>query len=115
VADESVDRHIVDRLRDDRHQVWYVAEQEPGLDDDAVLARSNSQQAPLLTADKGFGELVYRQQRAMSGVVLARLEGLSPELKAEIVASAVANHGGELIGAFAVVTPGAIRIRPRAQ
>jgi hypothetical protein len=26
VADESVDRQIVDRLREDGHKVWYVAE-----------------------------------------------------------------------------------------
>jgi len=33
VADESVDRQIVDRLRDDAHSVWYVAEMTPLLCD----------------------------------------------------------------------------------
>ena len=31
LADESVDRQIVERLRQDGHQVWYVAEMEPGF------------------------------------------------------------------------------------
>jgi len=31
LADESVDRQIVDRLRQDEHLVWYVAEMEPGV------------------------------------------------------------------------------------
>ena len=29
LADESIDRQIVDHLRRDEHHVWYVAEMEP--------------------------------------------------------------------------------------
>jgi hypothetical protein len=31
LADESIDRQIVDRLRQDGHLVHYVAEMEPGI------------------------------------------------------------------------------------
>ena len=37
VSDESVDRQIVERLRDDGHFVWYVAEMAPSISDDEVL------------------------------------------------------------------------------
>jgi hypothetical protein len=37
LADESVDRQLVDRLRKDGHAVRYVAEMEPGVSDDIVL------------------------------------------------------------------------------
>ncbi|MBN2560333.1 MAG: DUF5615 family PIN-like protein [Phycisphaerae bacterium] len=37
LADESVDRQIVDRLRQDGHAVRYIAEMEPGISDDTVL------------------------------------------------------------------------------
>lgn len=37
LADESVDRQIVDSLRRCVHDVLYVAEIEPGISDDAVL------------------------------------------------------------------------------
>jgi hypothetical protein len=37
VADESVDRLIVERLRREGYQVSYVAELEPGMLDEAVL------------------------------------------------------------------------------
>jgi len=36
VADESVDGQIVGRLRQDGHTVWYVAELDPGIPDDAA-------------------------------------------------------------------------------
>jgi len=38
LADESVDRQIVDALRRSGHQVLYVAEMEPGISDESVLA-----------------------------------------------------------------------------
>lgn len=111
VADESVDLPIVLRLRQDGQTVWYVAEMQPSLPDDAVLDLSNQYAAPLLTADKGFGELVFHQKRVMSGVILIRLAGLLVETKAEIVAAAVHQHGAEFVGAFTVITPNAVRIR----
>ena len=52
LADEGVDKQIVDRLRQDGHSVWYVAEMEPGISDDEVLNLANRENAILLTADK---------------------------------------------------------------
>jgi hypothetical protein len=40
LVDESVDRQIVDRLREDGHTVSCVAEMDPGISDDAVLSFS---------------------------------------------------------------------------
>ncbi|MDQ3753667.1 MAG: DUF5615 family PIN-like protein [Acidobacteriota bacterium] len=37
LADESVERQIVERLRQDGHDVLYVAEMEPGIPDAEVL------------------------------------------------------------------------------
>ena len=57
---------------------------------------------------------MFRQRRLTSGVVLIRLAGLSPAAKAEIVVSAIEAHTAELPEAFAVITPGAVRIRRKA-
>ena len=83
VADESVDRQVVDRLRAEGHFVEYVAESSPSVADEVVLDLSYRSRAILLTADKDFGELVFRQRLPHSGVFLYRLAGLAPELKAE--------------------------------
>jgi transcription elongation factor GreA-like protein len=85
VADESVDRQIVDALRRAGQQVWYVAE----------------------------GELVFRQGWSTVGIVLVRLAGLSLAHKAEIVVAAIRAHATELPQAFSVIMPRTIRIRPR--
>ena len=41
LADESVDRQIVDRLRQDGHALRYIAEMEPGIADHTVLDLAN--------------------------------------------------------------------------
>ena len=111
VADEGVDRQIVERMRADGHSVLYVAEMAPGIADDVVLSRANQESALLLTADKDFGEMVYRQYRLASGVVLIRLTGLSSAQKTQIVASAIADHIEEMSKAFTVIELGRVRVR----
>ncbi len=111
LADESVDRPIVARLRKDGHDVAYVAEMAPGISDLAVLNRATKNQQVLLTGDKDFGDLVYRQKMLNNGVVLFRLEGVTAPDKADIISAVVEKHGQELIGKFAVVTSTAVRIR----
>lgn len=111
VADESVDRSVVDRLRHDGHEVLYVAELSPSIDDDSVLDSANEHGALLITADKDFGELVFRLRRAHAGVVLLRLSGSPPQAKARIVSDVLSSHGESLIDAFSVISSGRVRIR----
>lgn len=113
LADESVDWEIVTRLRKDGHFVLYVAEMKQGISDDVVLDLANSEKALLLTADKDFGEMEFRQQRFAPGAILIRLAGLTQARKAGIVTSAISRHMSTLPQAFTVITPGAIRIRRR--
>ena len=111
VADENIDRQIVEALRADDHQVFYVLETAPTAADEDVLAMASDESALLLTADKDFGELVYRQGRASAGVVLIRLAGIPSGQKASIVTNVARQHAKELMGSFTVITRNAIRIR----
>ena len=111
VADESVDKQIVERLRDDGYNVLYVAELDPGIDDETVLSRSRQMNAILLTADKDFGELIFRQHLFHCGILLIRLAGLTPDLKAELVADAFNQHAEEFSTGFAVLSKRALRLR----
>lgn len=113
VADESVDYPIVLRLRQEKYTVWAVAEMEPGIADTTVLDIANQQGVVLITGDKDFGELVFRDKRYTFGVVLLRLAGLTAAEKAGVVATAIHQHHKELENAFAVIGPRTVRIRPR--
>lgn len=115
LADESLDQQIVIHLRKDGHEVIAVAEMEPGITDEAVLNWANKRGAVLITADKDFGEIVFRQRQMTNGVILVRMIGLDQKTKAELVSEALQDHLGELVGSFTVVTPGHLRIRKKWQ
>lgn len=111
LADENVDREIVVELRKRGCEVAYVAEMDPGISDDVLLDLANKEKAILITGDKDFGEIVFRQQRVTEGVVLLRLSGLRQEDKARLVAQAIEEHLKEIADAFTVITRNHIRIR----
>ena len=67
--------------------------------------------AVLLTADKDFGDLVFRQRLLHSGVLLVRLAGVRPDIKARLIAEAFARHAEELKAGFAVLTRRSLRFR----
>lgn len=111
LADESVEKGVVQRLRRDGHDVNYVAELSPGIMDEEVLALAREDITLLLTADKDFGELIFRQRYVKRGIVLYRLAGLSSPEKAEIISLAIAERGDELLNSFSVITEKAVRVR----
>ncbi len=113
LADENIERQLVARLRSEGHTVPYVAEMAPGLDDEAVLREASQSGALLLTSDKDFGELAFRQHQLGAGVVLIRLPGVRAEARADIVVSILRERGSELEGSFSVISAGAVRIRKR--
>ena len=68
--------------------------------------------ALLLTADKDFGELVFRQGKAQNGVVLLRLAGLPAARKAEILSTSLQQHGDSIASCcFTVVIPPILHMR----
>jgi len=111
LADESVEGPVVKRLRRDRHKVYYVSELSPGLSDESVLNEANKLNAILITSDKDFGELVFRQNRVSSGVLLIRLSGLTNKTKALIVSKVIKGRKREITGNFTVISPSTVRIR----
>jgi predicted nuclease of predicted toxin-antitoxin system len=111
VADESVEGPTVYALRAAGHEVLFIAEASPGIEDSAVLAIARREQALLLTADKDFGELVFRNREPHCGVLLIR--SLEPGL-AENAAStlaAISQHATDLLNQLSVLAEGVLRVR----
>jgi predicted nuclease of predicted toxin-antitoxin system len=111
LADEGVDGTIVGSIRGNGHDVRWMAEELQGASDDVILESAVQDARILITEDKDFGELVYRQRLHHRGVVLVRVDGISNEKKGRIVARAIQEHEAELPGAFTVIQHGTIRIR----
>ena len=64
-----------------------------------------------MTADKDFGDLVFRQRLLHSGVLLIRLAGVRSDVKAGLVSATFDQHGAELSSGFAVLSKRSLRFR----
>ena len=111
LADENFEPRFVERLRREGYEVLYINEIALGANDEEVLHYANKWEAILLTHDKDFGELYFRQGLISKGVVLLRLNELSLNEKIERAVKAMKQHKAELVNAFTVVTANSIRIR----
>lgn len=112
VADEGIESKIVATLRQNGYNVLYIAESFPSISDTEVLQITLNESAILLTKDKDFGELIFKQKLTHMGIVLVRLgENMSSIDKAEIVLKAFQKHSKEFERHFSVIDEEFIRIR----
>jgi predicted nuclease of predicted toxin-antitoxin system len=111
LANENLPRIAVEALRSLGHDVLWIAEDCPSVRDEHVLDLAVRESRVLLTHDKDFGELAFRQGLpATSGVVLLRVAPI-PSLVAELARKAFSERA-DFRGKFVVVEEGRIRERP---
>lgn len=110
LADECCDAPLVRTLREAGHDVRYVAEFLPGASDHDVIACSRVEGRVLLTEDKDFGELVYRLQFQLPGLILLRY---APDEKAKVVRRllSLVQQENRLLNKMAVVQAARVRLR----
>jgi predicted nuclease of predicted toxin-antitoxin system len=115
LADENVEVLVIARLRADGHVVDSIADKAPGTADHPVLAFAVSEKVLLLTADRDFGDYIFRDRLAApaEGIVLYRLgHSLSTPEKAQIIVDAFAQQGDRFAGHFSVIEESGVRFRP---
>ncbi len=111
LADESVDIPVYEYLKQAGFSIEHVSFIESGSTDLHVLDIAYSQKLLLLTVDKDFGELAFRNKRPSSGIVLYRLSGLTNLQKSDLILRVFNEKGKDLQSNFTVVTKTQVRIR----
>jgi predicted nuclease of predicted toxin-antitoxin system len=112
LTDENVSRRVIERLRDEGHDILSIRETRPGLPDGDVLSAAEADGRILITEDRDFGEMVVRQRLGLNGVVLLELDRLENATEADTVAEVISAHAERLAGHLVVIEPGRIRVRP---
>ena len=111
VGDESLEARLIARLREAGHSVLNVHDGRAGMSDEDVLALSTGLNAPVITNDGDFGELVYRRGLRSVGVVFLRF-GQAPTLeKAEQLVAWLAENDSRIYGHYVVLGPSFARVR----
>ncbi|MCC6451870.1 MAG: DUF5615 family PIN-like protein [Acidobacteria bacterium] len=111
LADENLEAEIVGALRAAGHLVSDIKEMTPGIDDSEVLALASELAAILITNDKDFGELVFRERLFSNGVILLRFGQLEVEKRIDYLLTLLIERKEDLPNAFTVLTPTSVRIR----
>lgn len=111
LADENIPAALVRLLRKAGFDLIYVAENGPGLADDDVLDFAFNEKRPILTEDRDFGEIVFRQKRKVPGVVMLRLSAAERTHWPRII-ELLRLHEDRIHGSYVVIDSKRVRIRP---
>ncbi len=112
VADEGIEARLVLGLREAGFTILYIAELMPSVPDTTVLEFASIDNCILLTRDKDFGDLVFRDRMKHTGIVLVRLKDTMPTTeKVEIVCEAFKKYLVQFHNAFSVIDENFVRIR----
>lgn len=115
IANENIAGAVVRELRRRGHDVLSVKESMRGADDLSVLRRAEDEQRLIITHDKDFGELAFRDGRlATCGIILFRLMGVMPSADQRRLLDVIDSRT-DWIGHFSLVTDDRIRMRSLAR
>ena len=111
LADENLEKPIVDYLRGKGYEVLYIAEISPSMKDEEIMQLANKDERILITNDRDFGELTFHKRKVTSGIILIRAMDEKSQNKVELIKHVLIETKGKLRGKFIVVNEAGIRIK----
>ncbi len=112
LADENIDPPLIVWLRSQGHDVLSVAESHSGSGDADLLNLAEAEGRILLTFDKDFADLTFRQRVKSPGIVHLRIRASNRDQLFALFASSWKDVEAGAVGSFTVVLNHAIRRRP---
>lgn len=113
LLDENIGYLTAARLRSVGWDVVSVLEDSRGISDAAVLKKARTEKRIIVTMDRDFGALVFRDSRRHVGVLLLRLQKESADNIFFVLKAVFEQHGESLAGSFVVASESQVRIRKK--
>lgn len=110
LVDECVGRKVFSWLEEKGFDVLFVKEESSGASDDWVLAKALQENRILITCDKDFGDMVFRDQKTHKGIILLRLTDEKSTNKIHVIGWILENHISVIRDSFVVANDKNIRI-----
>jgi predicted nuclease of predicted toxin-antitoxin system len=110
VVDESTGVVVARWLGSLGHDVLSIREDHPRMSDEDILALAVRDDRIVVTNDKDFGDLVFRDRRAHRGVILLRLADDRTSEKIAALERLFADLPEDVHECFIVVTEDSIRV-----
>ena len=110
IVDESTGPAIAKWLEGLGYEIFSVYNQLRGADDETILKKAIDEDWVLITNDKDFGEMVYRQGLLHHGIILMRLVDERPANKIKTLEKLLSQFIDQINDSFVVVTESNVRI-----
>lgn len=110
LVDECVGTSVAEFLKLNNHAVFSVFEELRGASDEGLLEKCYSENYILITSDKDFGELIFKNQKKHKGIILLRCSPNTFEQKITILSKLLSNYSEKLENNFVVVSNENVRI-----
>ena len=111
LLDENIGYLVLSALRGKGYDVKSILEENPSLDDAAVLALAEKEQRILVTLDKDFGRLIFLNSKKHVGVIFLRLRKESPANILALLTDIFSRYQDKLLHRFVTVSENNIRFR----
>jgi len=108
-VDECTGPAVAKWLKELGHQVYSVFDEAAGMSDDDILSKASTEAWILITNDKDFGEMIFRERRPHNGVIFLRLADERSANKIAVLLNVLKNYSARLSGRFATVTETRVR------
>ncbi len=110
LLDENVHAQVADVLREAGHEVVSIAWSHPGISDKKLLSRKDIGDCLLVTYDRDFGELVFKEGLAAPlGIIYSRLGRSDPDVLAHRILALIA--ADDVASKFIVVEKDGERVK----
>lgn len=110
IVDECTGPLVAKWLSSKNYTVLSVYDTLKGIKDIEILRIAQEEKWVIITNDKDFGELVYKNNLPHYGIVLLRLIDERSINKIDVLEKLINNHFDEMNGKFIVVTENSVRI-----
>ncbi len=110
LVDECTGSKVANWLRGEKHEVFSVFDEARGITDDEVLTKASDENWILITNDKDFGEMIFRERRVHHGIVFLRLDDERSANKIKVLEQLLENYAEKLPEKFVIVTETKVRI-----
>jgi len=104
LADVNIEKLIIDELRNMGYDIKWIAEENCRLEDTEIVEIACKENRILLTNDKDFGEIVFRQKLVSSGIILFRIKGQNVTKKLKLLKKLLTFYKNKIEKHFIVIT-----------
>ena len=111
IIDVGVGRSVEEWLKSQEFTVVAIGSINPEMKDSDIIQLANMKDAIIITMDKDFGELVFREKNTHKGILLLRLEDAKSEEKLAAIQNIIPEHLRKLKNNFSVYQNGKLRTR----